>query len=227
MDGPARGPDGKFVSKQPAEASAQAEPQTPAPMPEAAQPAEPARAPDGYVPVSVVQELRKEIQALKQQPMQPPQPPAPMPDPFEDFDAYRDWQESQATAERAEWSRQLAEAKHGADTVQQAREWAAERFANDPIFAQQSMSSRDPYGFAIEAWKRDQVLTKLSDPGLIDRFLAFAGGQPQQAPAAAYAAPPQPPTPPRSLASAPSAGGDKPGAIPVYEGAAFDSVFKD
>jgi hypothetical protein len=225
-EGQPRGPDGKFAPKAEAAPAPPTDPaptQAPAITPEAPTAAEPVKPPEGFVPVGVVQAMREELNALKRQPQQPAQP---APDPYEDFEAYQAWQESQVTAERAEWSRQLAEARHGPEIVTQAQQWAAERFATDPVFAQQALSQRDPYGFAIEAWKRDQVLTKLSDPGLIDRFLAFAGGQAApQAPVAAVAAPHQPPTPPRSLASAPSAGGDKPGAIPVHEGAAFDSVF--
>jgi hypothetical protein len=224
-----RGPDGKFLPKEAGAETPAPQPQTPAPTSEAVQPAtvaEHAKPPEGFVPIGVVQELRKELQTFKQQAAQPP---PPMPDPYEDFEAYQGWQEAQLTAERADWSRQLAEARHGADTVEQARAWAFERAEADPIFRQQSAMQRDPYGFAIEAWKRDQVLTRLSDPGLIDRFLAFAGGQAAptlQNPAAPVAAIPQPPTPPRSLASVPSAGSYKPGEVPLDDESLFASAIR-
>jgi len=224
-EGPVRGPDGKFASRTAEAPTANAAPQAPATPPEAAQtPTEPPRPPEGFVPVSALHAEREKRQALERQYQQ--QPP---PDPYEDFEAYQGWQEAQITAERADWSRQLAEVKYGADVVDQARAWAFERAESDPIFRQQSAMQRDPYGFAIEAWKRDQVLTKLSDPGLIDKFLAFAGGQsPTQVtatPAPIVAPPPQPSPPPRSIASAPNAGAAKPGEI--QPGSAFDMVFKE
>lgn len=225
-EGPQRGPDGKFISKaaEPAQAASTPEPETPAVTPEAA-PQAPV-APEGYVPVGALQALRDEMKQLKQQARQPP-PPAP--DPYEDFEAYQAWSENQITMERANWSRQLAEAKYGAEIVTQAQQWAAERFDTDPIFAQQSRSSPDPFGFAIDQYQRDQALTLLADPQNRDKFMAFLSGQaaaPTAAPMATVT-PSQAPTPPRSLASASSAGGIKPGETPVGPGVAFDSIFKD
>ena len=226
-EGPARGPDGKFVSKAsdtPSEA-----PQTPAITPEAAQPApvasEPAKAPDGFVPLSAFTALRDDFNNYKRQ-QQPAQPP---PDIYEDPDGYAQHASSQIVAERTNWSRRLAEATYGAETVTQAQQWAERQFASDPVFAQRAMTSDDPYGFAIGEWKRDTVLQKLTDPTLIDKFLAFASGQaPAQAqPIAAPAALPQTPTPPRSLASAPSAEGIRPGETPVGPGVAFAHTFKE
>lgn len=224
--GPARGPDGKFIGAQPSEPApvAEAQPQTPETPPAAAQPAQPEAplaVPPGYVPVGVVQELRNELNALKRQPQQPPQP---APDPYEDFEGYQAHLENQQQVERAEWSRRLALATNPPEAVQQAQEWAASQFERDPVFRERSLSSPDPYGFALAEWKRDQVLSKLTDPTLIDRFLAFASGAaPAQAPTAPQAPPaPQPVAVPTSITGQPSAGGI--GAVPLGDAALFDSV---
>lgn len=228
-EGPARGPDGKFISKaaEPAQAASTPEPQTPASPPEAApQPTpEPQKAPDGFVPVSALTELRREFQAFKQSVSQ--QPPQPAPDPYEDFEAYQAWQTEQVAGERFGWSAQLLAAKHGEETAQQVQAWAAEKANADPLFYQRALQNRDPFSFAYDEWRREQVLSKLSDPKLLDQFLALTSGQiPQAAPAAAPAAPPQPPTPPRSLAAAPSAGGGQPGSVPLDDDALFGSTIR-
>lgn len=223
-EGPARGPDGKFVSKQadPAPEAVTPEPQAPASPPEAAQP-QPTPADDRLAQMEAqIQGLNRALAEARQKNRQPPEP---APDPFEDFEAYQAWQQGQVAQERAEWSRQLAEVKYGAETVSKAQEWAAQRFDADPIFAQQTLASRDPFGFAIEQYQRDQALGLLSDPATREKFMAFLNGQaaPAAAPVAALA---ETPTPPRSLASAPSAGGIKPGEQPVGPGVAFDSLFE-
>jgi hypothetical protein len=91
---------------------------------------------------------------------------------------------------------------------------------------------RDPFGFALEEYNRDQALVLLSDPKLLEQFRAFQSGQaplaaPQASQPAVAPASPQSPTPPRSMASAPNAGGTKPGEQPVGPSVAFDSVFKE
>lgn len=227
-EGPARGPDGKFVAKAGETApTAEPAPQAPAIPPEGAAQTDPAKPPEGFVPVSALQAEREKRQALERQYQQ--QPPPPRPDPFEDFEAYEAWSEGQIIAERTEWSRQLAETKHGAEIVTQAQQWAAERFEADPVFAQAARASRDPYGFAIAEYQRHQALSLLSDPTNFAKFQAFLAGNapaPAPAPAPPIVAPPaQPSPPPRSIASAPNAGAAKPGE--VQPGSAFDMVFKE
>lgn len=248
-EGPARGADGKFLPKEakaeaepaPAPPAAESPPQAPAPPPEAAQPApepEPAKPPEGFVPLAAFTALRDEFNSFKRQASQPPAEPPP--DPHEDFDGWRAHQEAQYATERANWSRQLAEAKHGAELVQQAQQWAFERFDADPVFAQAAQSTRDPYGFAIQEYQRHQVMSLLSDPANFAKVQAFLAGQAQEQAAAApmppqppappppvVAPPPQPTPPPQSIAAAPSAGGPKPGHLPAGPGAAFDATFKD
>ena len=230
--GPARGPDGKFLPKeqgQPETVQAEPQPQTPAPTPDPApNQAEPAKVPDGFVPVAALQELRREFQAFKQSVAS--QPALPPPDPYEDIEGYQAHVQDQIAATRFNYSQRLLIATQGQEVAEQVQSWAAQKANEDPIFYQRALSTDDPFGFAMAEWKRDQVLTKLSDPTLIDKFLAFAGGQSptQQAapqPAFTVAPPQQPSPPPRSIASAPNAGQAKPGE--VQPGSAFDMVFKE
>lgn len=223
-EGPARGPDGKFVPKA---AEAPQEAPQPAPEPVQVQPveakSEPAAPPPGYVPLSALQDVRKELQALKQQ----VQPPAPMPSIYEDPDGYQVAVQQQTHGIRLDYSRRLASAVHGAETVDQAHEWAFARCDADPVFNQQVLSARDPYEFVVSEYKRDKAIGLLTqlDPARLEQLLTGINAPAQSAQAAPAAIPPQPiPTP--SLASAPAAGSDKPGAMPIHEGAAFDAIFR-
>lgn len=225
-------------------ASSQPEPATPEPTPEPvaaqpepepqpeAQPAppvqaqpEPQKPPPGYVPLSALKELREEIKALKAVPREPPPPP---PDRYEDPDGYEAYQHSQISNamlnQNLNYSERFARKEHGQETVDQAREWALARFEQDPLYQQAVLTDPDPYEKVVSDWRRDQVFTQLGD-GDLAAFLAWKNGQAQQAPAAQPAAVPPTPTPPRSLASAPAAGGGKPGEQPVGPGVAFDSIF--
>lgn len=228
QEGPARGPDGKFVSKA---GEAPQEPQA-APEPPQAPPveakAEPAQVPEGYVPLSALKELRKEIQALKQAPPSPIQ----LPDIYQDPEGYQQavqfQAEQQAHAIRLDYSKRLAAATHGAQTVDQAYEWAYARCDADPIFNQQVRAAADPYEFVVSEWKRDRIFGLLSqqDPARLEQLLAGLQAPAQHTPQAVQQPPPQQPIPTPSLASAPAAGSDKPGAMPIHEGAAFDAIFR-
>jgi hypothetical protein len=220
-EGPARGPDGKFVSPQAPEPGPEPEPQPAAsPEPQAYTP------PPGYVPVNVVQELRQEIRALKQA------PPPPIPDQYEDPEGYQAHREQQINERllhhTLNTSERFARKEHGGELVDKARDWALQKFQSDPLYYQRVLADPDPYELVVQEFKRDQVFQKLQGSDL-DAFLAWKAGQaaPQAAQPAAPAAPPQQPTPPRSMASAPSAGSAKPGEQPVGPGVAFDSVFRN
>lgn len=234
LDGQPRGPDGKFVAKDGAPAAeppppaepVQAEAPPPAPAP--AQPEAPAAPPPGFVPVSVVQELRNEIRSLKQQP--PPQPQY-APQDFEPEELTPEaYVQQQALNTRLDLSEELARDKFGDETVDQARDWALQKYQSNPAFKAEVLSQRNPYRYVVEAFKADQRAAKLNDlaDDDIEQFLAWKAQRaaPAPQPAAAPAAPPPQPTPPpRSLASAPNAGGAKPGEQPVGPGVAFDSLF--
>lgn len=229
--GPARGPDGKFAPRDtaaPQEASVAAPEQAPQ------QPAAPSAAPEGYVPLPVFMQLRDEMRDLKRQ-VTPPQPqyePIPAPDPYEDpegFVQYQQAQVQQATyGVNLQWSRRIAEIQYGPEVTGQAFDWGVARCDADPFFNQKVASSQDPVGFVVAEWKREQLLSKVTDPAQIDAFLAWQASQGPGAPAqqAAPAAFPQSSQmPPRSIAAAPQAGGAKPGDLPIDPAAAFASVF--
>lgn len=222
-EGPQRGPDGKFVPK------SEPEPQAPEPQPQAAQP-EPAPAqpktdqpPPGYVPVSVVQELRKEIQSLKQ----PAAPPPPAPDRYADPDGYEAYREQQVQDQllntRLDLSEEMARSQHGDELVNAAQQWAVQQFQANPAFQAQVLSQRNPYGYVVAQYQREQMIAQVTP----DEFAAYQAWKQAQAQAQAAAPPPpqSPPAPPRSLANAVSAGGGKPGDMPLHEGAAFEDVF--
>jgi hypothetical protein len=221
--GPARGPDGKFVS--PAQPEPVAEPQ-PAPVASApAAPSEPASPPPGYVPVSVVQELRKEMRELRQPVHQAPaEPPPSVYD-----EGYEQWVQQQThqqiTNAKLDLSEDMARAQFGDALVDQARDWALERGRQSPAFGQEVLKQRNPYAYVVKEFQRHQVLDQLQDPSEIEQFKAWKAQQAQAAAQPVAAAPPAAsPAPPRSLASAPSAGGVA--HVPQGPGQAFDNVFK-
>lgn len=224
VEGPARGPDGKFVSSAP-EPDPQPEPEPVVAEPEPAAQPEPHTPPPGYVPVAALQALREEMRALKQPQQQHQQPE--IPDPYDDpqgFAEYQAHQTQQATLNiKLDISEDLARAKHGDEPVEKARDWALSRMQQSPSFRDEVLSNRNPYEFIVQAYQRDQVVAQLTP----EKLAAFEAWQAAQAnPAPQPAIPPATPAPPRSIASQPSAGSAKPGEQPVGPGVAFDSVFK-
>lgn len=222
--GPARGPDGKFIS--------QADPPEPQPEPapievEAAQPPPVQQPEPGHVPLSAVLDEREKRQALERElaelRRQHAQAPAPQVDPYEDPVAHV---EQRVLNTKLDMSEEMARSKHGDDLVNQARDWAMAKMGQSPAFQQEVLSNRHPYEYAVQAYQRDQMVSQLT-PADLAAFKAWQAAQAslQTAPAAVAAAPPQPvAAPPRSLASATSAGGMQ--AVPTGDGQAFDALFK-
>lgn len=250
-EGPARGPDGKFVGKQaeaPAEAPPVAEaPPEPAPTSEAAPAASAETAPNsGFVPLAVVLDTRDKLRAaeaeLQQLRAQKPQPRlGPTVNP--DEDPRGAWEEAQALKRQTEvnWSRKLAETVHGPETVREAHEWAFARCDQDPGFNAKIHASQDPYALVMQEHQQFKLMQTLQDPAKRDRLLALlsddaatAAQTPQDPAQAAPAIPPQPasvapvrtaPTPPpRSIASAAAAASAE--VVPVGPGQAFDTAFR-
>ena len=233
---------GRFAKVEAAEPPVQPEAEQPAPQPE---PPEPTTAPappvetpaPGHVPLSAVlderekrqaaerarQELEQRLRALEAQRQQP------VPDRDHDPDAWDQWREAQIEQRllntNLNISERFARKEHGNELVDQARDAALQRFQTDPHYYHQVMAAADPYEVVVQDFKRAQALSALSEPGKLDAFLQWQAGQ-SAAPAPQVSAAPPQPSPPRSLASAPSAGGAKPGQQPVGEGVAFDSIFK-
>lgn len=197
------------------EATAPAEPAQPElveePAPET--PAEPKPEP-GYVPISAIMDERDKRQAAERElarirAAQVQQvAPAPVPDVFDDPQGFIQHQEMGRYQDRLYFSEQLATVKHGAETVQAAKEWGIEKCASDPLFNQKLLSSQDPVGMAVQEYQREQIASQVS-PDAFKEFQAWKAAQASlatQTPAAS-AAPTTRVIPPRSLASAPSAGG--------------------
>lgn len=236
-EGPARGPDGKFApASPPVEAApavaAEPPPAEPAPPP----PAPPA--PDPMAPVAALVEERLKRQAAereaqdlrewrRQQEARVQQ--QPLPDPEADPEAYRQHQAAQLANvfwdQRLEMSRQFAEIRHGEESVKTAFDWGVQRCDQDKFFNEQVRASKDPVGFVVAQWQREQQLAAVTS----EDFAAYQAWKAAQtaAPAAAVqaphaaapaAAPPAQPAAPRpSLAAAPSA--DISSAPAVIDGA--------
>ena len=219
-EGPARAPDGKFAPKAEAPVE-QAQPAAPEAAPQPQQP------PPGFVPLAALQEARQQLQAARQA------PPQPAPDLYEDPEGFQAHVEQERHRVNLTWSQKMAEKEHGPELTATVMEWAQARADQDPAFNQRALQTQDPVGFAIQEYQRDQALALFSKPETVQAFLAWqtqTQTQTPQQPQAITAPAPIPhqqPTPPRSLASAPAAGGIKPGEIPVGPSVAFDSVFKD
>lgn len=225
---PERGPDGKFVAKA-AEPAPEA-PADPAPEPKPEPRPEP-KAEPGHVPITALLEERDKRKALEERlrSFEAQQQRQPLPDPRHDPAAFAAYQAEQVQQtlinERLNISERFARKEYGNEAVDKARDAALARFADDPLYYQQVMTQADPYEFVVQEYKRQQAFEALSAPGRLDAFLAWQAQQQAQPAAPAQAVPPTPA--PRSLASAPSAGGAKPGETPIGEGAAFDDVFRN
>lgn len=168
-------------------------------------PVEPAKPqiPDGYVPVGVVKELREEIRQLRQ-PVQQMEPQQPV-DILEDPDGFRSEVHRMALSNKLDLSEAWNAEKYGEDAVEAAKEWAQQKFQNNPSYANEVFSQRDPYGYVIKTMRKEEAAAKLGDvdPSEIDQFRAWKAAQ-QAAPAPVVQQ--ATPIPPKSLASAPNAG---------------------
>lgn len=241
LDEPAGSDEPVRVEQEPAQASAEqpeaAVPETPAAGAEEQADPQP-RGPDGkfapkkersepgHIPITALLEERdrrkaaeERLKAFEQQQQARPAPPPGSPEYFAQVEQSV---EQRLVNERLNFSEKLARKEYGQDTVQAAQQWALERFQTDPGYQQKVLGQPDPYEFVVLEFKQQQALSALSDPAKLDAFLAWQAQQSGQT--ATPSQQPQSAPPPRSLASAPSAG-VKPGASPVGEGVAFDTLF--
>lgn len=202
---------------------------SPAPEPEA----KPA-IPEGYVPLGVVLDTRDKLKAEQQareraeEQLRQFQQPAPTPDDPEAFQRHQfDQVQAAVMSTRLDVSEDMAREKHGDAIVDGAKDWALAKFASNPAFQQEVLAQRNPYGYAVQQYQREQALGKLGDPSQVEQFLAWKaaqGGDPTTA-APAIPAIETPAIPSRSLASAPSAGGTKGSVEPISPDAAYGSIF--
>lgn len=227
-EGPARGPDGRFAST--------ASPPAPDPQAAPAAPAAPAAADPSPTPdreiggvMRAMLDEREKRQALEKRlaEMQAAQPRPAAPDRYEDPDGYEAHQaaliDQRLYAQNLTISKRFAERQYGAETVAKVHEWVVEKCDADPLFNAQMRRSDDPYEAAMQAFNREQILSKVS-PGDLAQFEAWKAAQ-AAAGQGVSPVPPQPVVnpPPRSLNSAPSAGG--PQHVATAPGSAFDAVF--
>ncbi len=210
-EGPARGPDGKFVAKEPAPASEPDAPKQP-PLSE--------KETVGFYQAMQAerdkrQALERELAAYKAK-AEPPAEPTP----------------DQALAQQLYnqkliASRKFAEAAYGKDAIAAVHDWVAARCDADPAFNALMRSSDDPYEAAKAAYDREQIVAQVQSP---DDLAAFKAWKAQQAAQAAPAPEPSPQTEetpvPRSLATAPGNGAAGKTPVPTHAGAAFESFFQ-
>lgn len=245
-----RGPDGKFATKDQDQAPASAPEPEPEPAAVVTQPAPQPQTEAPMVPLPALLETRDKVKVLEQEvarllqardkpaPQPPPEPVEP-PDPYEDPVGYHRFHEASIDqrlfVERLNISERFARNAHGDELVTAAQQWAAERGQTDQLFAQKLRQEADPYGYVVREYRRDQVFSSLADTDL-DDFKAWKAAQaaanttqqtPQPTPGLAPASPPPRPAPtppPRSIAHAPSAGGQQ--AIPTGPGASYERAFR-
>lgn len=169
----------------------------------------------GFVPITVMldeREKRQKLEAQLAQLQQQSKPePQETPDPISDPEAFAAWQAEQvqrtALNTKLDISEELARDKHGDELVDKARDWAMDRFRQNPAFYQEVIGQRNPYGYVVKAFQKAQIAETVT-PDDYQQFLAWKASQaaPPVAAPAVIPTPPQAPPPPRSLATAPSAG---------------------
>lgn len=201
---------------------APAEPELPAPAPEPVNPLTPpvvdVKPDPGFVPITVVLDEREKRQKaereLEQIRSQQPQPQAqPIPDPLDDPEGYANYQSSAAHSAalnvKLDMSEEFVRQTKGDEIVDNARDWALEQFQLRPGFQQEVFNQRNPYGYIVQQYEREQIASTVTADDFA-QFQAWKQAQAQlttQQQPAATAASPSPAAPPRSLASAPAAGG--------------------
>jgi hypothetical protein len=205
--GPSRGPDGKFAKK------------------EADEPI--------MVPLKALHETRDEVKALRAQLEAATRPPqtqqqSQVPDMFEDPEGYQSFQTQQLQTavfnSTLNISEEMTRQQVGDDLVNEVQQWGAQAFQANPAFYQQFAQQRNPYGFLVSAYKRQQAVSQIGDdPKQIEAFLAWQQAQ-TAAPQPAATPQSQPQRPTGSIASAVSAGGVQHTAM--GPGVAFDNVIR-
>jgi hypothetical protein len=173
----------------------------------------------GFVPITSMlderekrQKLEAELAQLRASQQQPQ--PEPVPNMFEDPEGFQAYQQQFANQTainvKLDLSEDMARQAHGDELVDQARDWALQRFQSIPGFQAHVLGQRNPYGFVVQEYRKAQIADQIT-PEDLAQFQAWKTAQAQiQTPAPpTAAAPPNSPrsVPPRSLASAPSAGG--------------------
>lgn len=181
-------------------------------------PAEPAKPEPGFVPFAAVlderdkrkerdaenERLRLRLQQFEQAQAQP------APDIFEDPDGFAAGIEQKFEMklhnQTLRVSERFARQQYGDELTDIAKQWAFDRCNEDPAFNAKALASGDPFGFAVQEYQRDQIVSTVT-PDDFKQFTAWKQAQAGLTPAPTAQETPSPAKPPpRSLASAPSAG---------------------
>lgn len=215
-----------------AEEQVEATPETVTPEPEAETPeavepapvvppvAEPAKPEPGFVPLAAVLDERDRRKQLEAELARRDAERAP-PEPLDVYDPEQmaAFQQQQVINTKLDISEDMTRDKFGDELVDQARDWALQRFSANPAYQAEVLRQRNPWKYVVEQYQRDQIASQVS----MDDFQQFqawkaAQGQLAQQTAAPLAADTPSVQPPRSLASAPSAGSTtQPKPDPVAE----------
>jgi len=184
----------------------------------------------GYVPVAALQAERDkrqrierevdELRRWRQQVETPQKKPDFFENPDEALSQFQRQLQQQQIADNLRLSRFYAEREYGADLVNEAYEW----FDQHPEQSQSLLKEPSPFHAAVETYKRQKLLQEVGpDPDGWKRKQEETLRQQIRAELEAefaQKAPTRPAAPPRSLASAPSAGGN---SEPVPD--PFDDMF--
>lgn len=187
-----------------------------------------------FAPIAALQEERQKRQDAERRvsELEGRQQPAPQPqaiDPLDDPDGFNRNIEAriQATAaeQRFAMSERFSRKDHGDEAVDKAVSWATQRASTDPVFAASYMRDPDPIGYIVRQHQQADRLALLETDevafarSIMERHgLTVATATPAPAPVPAQ------PTP-RSIASAPSSGGQAEVAMGTQ--ATVDAAFKD
>lgn len=137
------------------------------------------------------QKLQAEVEQMKVSLQQPAAEPEIIPDPIDDPQGYHEYTQRQINSAVGKVSQQMqsrlldmseagAVRSHGKESVESVKEW----FASQPqAFQQEALGAADPYDYAIQEHKRQQVTATLTaDPDKLDRILKLMEGKEEPAP---------------------------------------------
>jgi len=233
--------DGPVIEQAEAPQSVEAAPvevETPEPVIEPAPAIEaPVEREDKSVPLATFLDMRDKLKEAERRAAEleaaKPQQPQNAPDPYDDPQGYAAYQSQQVQAavlaNKFEMSDVIARQAHGAEAVEAATTWAAERAKSNPAFAAEYMREAHPIDWIVRQHKRDGLLSQIGeDPDEFVKRRAAELGLIATAPAVPVTpAPqqqvPQPKAPPKSLVNAPSHGGVS--EVPTGRLAGMDTVF--
>jgi hypothetical protein len=200
---------------------------TPVAAPVAPTPPEP-----GHVPIGALMDERDRRKAAEERVAQfeRQQQPTRIPDPLTDPEGALNHTaaafQSQLIDTKLNLSEVAARRFYGAEAVDAAKDWALQKFSQSPAYQNEVLSQPDPYDFAVQQYKKDQISSSVTE----DDYKAFQSWKSAQAilagtsPAASAAPQITATSPPRSIASEPSGGGVT--HVPLDDAAGYNALFE-